>query len=524
MEDTLTDLSRLQFALTAMTHFLFVPLTLGLSLMIAVMETVYAVTGRRVWRDMVRFWGVFFGTNFALSIVTGIVMEFQFGMNWSFYSDYVGAVLGAPLAIAGLVAFLLEAFLVALFFLGWDRLSRRAHCGVTWLMALGGNMSVLCILTANGWMQNPVGARFGAQSQRVEVTDLMAMLSNPASLGNFFDRVLAGYVCAASFVLAVSAWYLLRGRAKRIAIPSFALASGFGSLAALALLAGATPTEPALTAAEKSQIAAGIAEHRTLPASLPWVNTLLGKDHGIAGDVDTERLVAVAEARIRSGLIALSAQARVAASPTDVAARSIFETHQGDLGFGLLVLRYTEDAANADARVIAQAAWDAIPETGAFGAADWIVRASLAGTAIVFVLSLLHASRAKGPSTAIHRIALVALPLPWVATELGWLTAEFGHQPWIVEGVLPTFVATQSIGVANLLLNIVTFAALYGAIAAIGFWLIVRAVRIGPDILIERQSAFLPEFDVLHGDASSLEAKRPYIQDDRSKFRHDTWT
>src|ERR1700686_5551303 len=177
----LVELSRLQFALTAMYHFLFVPLTLGLSVLVAMMETVYVMAGRTIWRDMPQFWGLLFGINFVLGVATGLTMEFEFGMNWAFYSHYVGDVFGAPLAIEGLMAFFLEATFVGLFFFGWEKLTRLQHLCVTWLVALGSNLSALWILIANGWMQYPVGARFNVQTMRMEVTDFSAVIFNPVA-------------------------------------------------------------------------------------------------------------------------------------------------------------------------------------------------------------------------------------------------------------------------------------------------------------------------------------------------------
>src|SRR5450830_1456784 len=174
MDLDIVALSRLQFGLTALYHFIFVPLTIGLSVMLAIMETVYVMTGRTIWRDMTKFWGVLFGINFAMGVATGIVMEFQFGMNWSYYSHYVGDIFGAPLAIEGLMAFFLESTMIGLFFFGWDRLKREHHLLVTLLMAIGTNLSALWILIANGWMQNPVGAAFNPQTMRMEVTDFGA--------------------------------------------------------------------------------------------------------------------------------------------------------------------------------------------------------------------------------------------------------------------------------------------------------------------------------------------------------------
>src|ERR1700675_3690347 len=177
----LVELSRLQFALTAMYHFLFVPLTLGLSVLVAMMETVYVMTGRTIWRDMTKFWGLLFGINFVLGVATGLTMEFEFGMNWAFYSHYVGDVFGAPLAIEGAVAFFLEATFVGLFFFGWDKLPKLGHLATPWAVAIGSNLSALWILIANAWMQNPIGARFNADTMRMEVKDFAVILLNPVA-------------------------------------------------------------------------------------------------------------------------------------------------------------------------------------------------------------------------------------------------------------------------------------------------------------------------------------------------------
>ncbi len=223
------ELSRLQFGLTAMYHFLFVPLTLGLSLLLGIMESVYVMTGREVWKQMTKFWGTLFGINFAMGVATGITMEFQFGTNWAYYSHYVGDVFGAPLAIEGLMAFFLEATFIGLFFFGWDKLSKVGHLAVTWLVALGSNLSALWILIANGWMQHPVGARFNPDTMRMEVTDFMAVIFNPVAQAKFVHTVSAGYVTGSVFVLAVSAWYLLRGRHVAIAKRSMTVAAASAS-------------------------------------------------------------------------------------------------------------------------------------------------------------------------------------------------------------------------------------------------------------------------------------------------------
>ena len=222
----IVELSRLQFAFTAMVHFLFVPLTLGLSILLAIMESVYVMTGKTIYRQMTKFWGKLFGINFALGVTTGIAMEFQFGTNWSYYSHYVGDIFGAPLAIEALMAFFLESTLVGLFFFGWDRLSKEKHLAVTWLMALATNMSALWILVANGWMQHPVGSELNLATMRMELVSFAEVLLNPVAQVKFVHTVSAGYVTGAIFVLAISSWYLLKGREIAFARRSFGHCTG----------------------------------------------------------------------------------------------------------------------------------------------------------------------------------------------------------------------------------------------------------------------------------------------------------
>jgi len=202
ISESVVDLSRLQFAITAFYHFLFVPLTLGLSFILAIMESAYVMTGKQVYQDMVKFWGKLFGINFALGVTTGLTMEFQFGTNWAYYSHYVGDIFGAPLAIEGLMAFFLESTFIGLFFFGWDRLTKVQHLMVTWLVAIGSNMSALWILIANGWMQNPVGAEFNFDTMRMEMMSFSEVIFNPVAQVKFVHTVSAGYVTGAMFVLA----------------------------------------------------------------------------------------------------------------------------------------------------------------------------------------------------------------------------------------------------------------------------------------------------------------------------------
>ncbi|WP_230370200.1 cytochrome ubiquinol oxidase subunit I [Paludibacterium denitrificans] len=236
MTDALVDLSRLQFAVTALYHFLFVPLTLGMVWMLVIMESVYVITGKQIYQDMTRFWGKLFGINFATGVTTGITMEFQFGTNWAYYSHYVGDIFGAPLAIEGLMAFFLESTFIGIFFFGWNRLSKAKHLLVTILMAVGSNLSALWILVANGWMQDPVGSSFNYHTMRMEMDSFATLLFNPAAQAKFVHTVSAGYVVASCFVLGVSSWYLLRNRDVAFARRSFRVAAAFGFASALSVI------------------------------------------------------------------------------------------------------------------------------------------------------------------------------------------------------------------------------------------------------------------------------------------------
>src|SRR5487761_2790734 len=268
------DLSRLQFAATAFYHFLFVPLALGLSFLLAIMETVYVMTGKEIYRDMTKFWGKLFGINFALGVTTGLTMEFQFGTNWAYYSHYVGDIFGVPLAIEGLMAFFLEGTFIGLFFFGWDRLSRRQHLITTWLVAIGSNLSALWILIANAWMQNPVGAHFNPDTMRMELDSIGAVIFNPVAQAKFVHTVSAGYVTGAVFVLAISAWYLLRGEHVEFAKRSATVAISFGLAAALSVVVLGDESGYNVTEHQKMKLAVIEGEWLTEPAPAPF--TLFG--------------------------------------------------------------------------------------------------------------------------------------------------------------------------------------------------------------------------------------------------------
>jgi cytochrome d ubiquinol oxidase subunit I len=494
-------LSRLQFAATALYHFLFVPLTLGLSLLLAIMESVYVMTGRRIWRTMTQFWGTLFGINFAMGVATGITMEFQFGTNWAYYSHYVGDVFGAPLAIEGLMAFFLEATFVGLFFFGWDRLSQLGHLIVTWLVALGANFSALWILIANGWMQNPVGARFNLETMRMELTSFYELLFNPVAQAKFVHTVSAGYVTGSVFVLAVSAFYLLRARHVSLAKRSLTVAASFGLASALSVVVLGDESGYTAGQNQKMKIAAieAMWETEPPPASLtligfpdatghevryaikiPWVLGLIATrslDQEVIGIADLLRL---GEQRIRSGLAAYRALLALRQDPNDAAARGEFDAHVEDLGYALLLKRRAPQILDASEGEIRQAANDLVPDVPVM---FWSFRV-MAGLGFYFIalfaVAFILASRRQLQHGWFLRLAFISLPLPWIAAELGWIIAEYGRQPWVVDGVLPTFLGVSSRGAGNVWLSLAGFVVFYSALAIVDVALLVKYIRLGP--------------------------------------------
>ena len=232
---SLIDWSRAQFALTAIYHWIFVPLTLGLSFIIAIMESIYVRTGKEEWKRITQFWMKLFGINFAIGIATGIILEFEFGTNWSNYSWYVGDIFGAPLAIEGIMSFFLESTFIAIMFFGWEKVSKKFHLLSSWLVAIGSNLSALWILVANAWMQSPVGMHFNPETARSEMLNFWEVLFSPVAINKFLHTVTSAYVLAALFVIAVSAWYLLKKRNLMLAKKSMVIAATFGLLASLFL-------------------------------------------------------------------------------------------------------------------------------------------------------------------------------------------------------------------------------------------------------------------------------------------------
>ncbi len=499
------ELSRLQFAATALYHFIFVPLTIGLVWILVIMESVYVMTGKQIYKDMTRFWGKLFGINFALGVTTGLTMEFQFGTNWAYYSHYVGDVFGAPLAIEGLMAFFLESTFVGMFFLGWERLSKVQHLAVTFLTALGTNLSALWILIANGWMQNPVGSEFNYQTMRMEMTSFAELIMNPVAQVKFIHTVSAGYVAGSMFVLSISAWYLLKRRDMPFAKRSFAIAAGFGLASILSVIVLGDESGYEIGDVQKVKLAAIEAEWETEEA--PAAFTLFGlpnqetqetdaaiKIPYVMGIIATRSLdeqvtglkdiIEHNEERVRRGMLAYGLLQKLRNGEDTAENQAFFDEYKKDLGYGLLLKAYTPNVTDATEEQIKQAARDSIPHVAPVFWAFRIMVASGFAMLLIFALAFYYNARRQILRKRwLLWLCLLALPLPWVSIETGWFVAEYGRQPWAIGEILPTFLAASSLTKQDLILSLTGFFVFYTVLLIIEMWLMIHFARKGPSSL-----------------------------------------
>lgn len=435
--DVLT-LSRLQFAVTSIFHFIFVPLTLGLSILTAYMETRYVMTGDATYLRMTKFWGKLFLINFALGVVTGITMEFQFGMNWAEYSKYVGDIFGAPLAIEATVAFFLESVFIGLWIFGWDKVSKKVHALSIWIVALATNLSALWILLANGWMQHPVG--YVLRNGRAEMVDFAALLTNPYGLLKFVHTVLSGYMVAAFFVMGIAAYHLLKGNQIDFFKRSFKIGATFGMVASLLIFlsgdyssAVVAETQPAKFAAMESiwETKQGVGMNLLLiPNEKGECNEL---ERFCIPNVLSILAFHSANAEIK-GLKEFPRELRPPVTPTFLSFRLM-------VGLGMFML-------------------------------------------LASVLGFFLSRWGKLEDRTLYlKIMLLAIPVPYLAAQLGWIAAEVGRQPWIVYGIMKTSDAvSRSISVAQVIGSLAGFTLLYGGLGVIDIYLLMKVAKKGPEI------------------------------------------
>lgn len=503
--DDIVMLSRMQFGLTALYHFLFVPLTLGMTFILGIMESVYVMTGKEVYKDMTKFWGKLFGINFAMGVTTGLTLEFQFGTNWAYYSHYVGDIFGPLLASEGWMAFFLESTFVGLFFFGWDKLSKTQHLLVTWLLAVGTSLSALWILIANGWMQYPVGAEFNYETLRMEMTSFADVFFNPVAQVKFVHTVAAGYVTGSMFVLGISSWYLLNKRDIGFARRSFSIASAFGLASILSVIVLGDESGYTEGETQKVKLAAIEAEWETEPA--PASFTLFGlpdqenqetryavKIPYVLGLIATRSLSEEVKGlkdlrmeskeRVKNGMLAYADLQKLRAGDTSDSTKQSFAARKADLGYGLLLKKYTDNVVDADPAMIEKAADDTLPKVAPL---FWTFRIMVAcGFTMLFIFAMSFyycATRVADQKRWLMRMAVWCIPLPWIAAETGWFVAEVGRQPWTISGILPTHMSVSSLSADQLWFSIGGFALFYTVLLIIEMYLMIKYVRIGPSSL-----------------------------------------
>lgn len=505
INETVVELSRIQFAATALYHFLFVPLTIGMTFILAIMESVYVMTNNPIYKDMTKFWGKLFAINFALGVTTGLTMEFQFGTNWSYYSHYVGDIFGAPLAIEGLMAFFLESTFVGMFFFGWDRMTKTQHLASTWLMAIGTNLSALWILVANGWMQFPAGAEFNFETMRMEMISFGELVFNPVAQVKFVHTVAAGYTTGAMFVLGISSYYLLKGRDIPFARRSFAIAAAFGMASILSVLVLGDESGYEIGDLQKVKLAAIEAEWETeeAPAAftviglpnqdemrtdyaikIPYVMGIIATrslDKQVTGLKD---LVSDHEQRIRTGMQAYALLTKLQAGDKSEETLKQFNAVKQDLGFGLLLKRYTANITDATDQQIAQAAKDSIPKVAPVFFSFRIMVG--VGVLMLLLIGLAFYDSARhriGERKWLLKALLWGIPLPWIAIECGWFVAEYGRQPWTIAEVLPTFMSASTLTEGDLWFSLIGICAFYTVLLVVEMYLMFKFARKGPSSL-----------------------------------------
>ena len=470
---TLVEWSRWQFAMTAIYHYMFVPLTLGLSFLLAIMETMWVRTGKAEWLNATKFWMKLFAINFAIGIATGLILEFQFGSNWSNYSWFVGDIFGAPLAIEGLFAFFLEATFFAVMFFGWNRVSRRFHLVSTWMVFIGSNISALWILVANAWMQNPVGMEFNPMTARNEMSDFWAVLLSPTAMSKFFHTVTSAYTLSACFVVGVSAWFILKKRHFEFARKSILLASVFGFLSIIATiftgdisaqdvtrtqpmklaameglneggkgapftLIGLTCTDPQLPSERMKTVKYGITIPKLLSflgyhdfdAYVPGIQNIMDGYTSEDGKVYPSIEQRMANGRL--AIDALKTYKQAVKDKNDALASQSLQTLRAnfrDFGYGYLSSPY-----------------DTIPPVPlVFYSFRLMVGLGMLFV-LLFICSWWYAKKRKFEKFKfIPYLAIACVPLAYIASQCGWIVAEVGRQPWVVQNLMPTNVAITRI-------------------------------------------------------------------------------
>jgi cytochrome d ubiquinol oxidase subunit I len=501
---SLVDWSRAQFALTAIYHWCFVPLTLGLSFIVAFMETLYVKTGNEEWKRITKFWMTLFGINFAIGVATGIILEFEFGTNWSNYSWFVGDIFGAPLAVEGLMAFFIESTFVAVMFFGWNKVSKKFHLLSTWLTAIGANLSALWILVANAWMQYPVGMHFNPDTARNEMTNFWEVLFSPVAINKFLHTVLSGYVVASVFVIGISAWYLLKKREIRFARLSILVAAVFGIVASLFIIITGDQSARLMARHQPMKFAAmenlytgqrkaplvvfGVMKNNPTddPAKNEFAfkleipnflssmafldrNAYVPGIKDIAEGNDEHGVMSVSEKIVKgkSAVLALKDYNNAKKTKDSVASKtalSLLMTNYNYFGYGFL----------SEAR-------QAVPPVKLtfysfrfmVGLGFWFV--------LLFIMALVFLLRNRIDKKRWFLIAaIISIPMAYLASQFGWIVTEVGRQPWVIQDLMPSITAVSNINVGSVKLTFALFAVVFTVLLIAEIKIMIKQIYIGP--------------------------------------------
>ena len=509
IDTSLIDWSRAQFALTAMYHWLFVPLTLGLGVIQAIMETIYYKTGNEFWKKTAQFWMKLFGINFAIGVATGLILEFEFGTNWSNYSWFVGDIFGAPLAIEGILAFFMEATFIAVMFFGWDKVSKRFHLTSTWLTIIGATLSALWILIANAWMQYPIGMKFNPDTVRNEMFDFWAVVSSPIAINKFFHTVLSGWIVGAVFVIGISSWYLLKKREQKFALESIKIGAIFGLVASILIIW--TGDGSAYQVAQKQPmklaameglyqggngvglVAVGVlnpaktsyqdAENPFLfNIQIPKMLSLLA-ERKIEGYVPGIVNLIEGGYPTHSGTPALSAAEKIQKGQTAIKAladyrqavknkdevsakqaRTLLDENFSYFGYG-----YIKDPA------------DLVPHVG-LTFYSFRIMVILGGYfVLLFIIALIWSKKNKFENARWLQWACVwTIPLGYIASQTGWVVAEVGRQPWAIQDILPTSASISKLATSSVQTTFFLFLLLFTVLLIAEIGIMVKAIKKGP--------------------------------------------
>ena len=508
------DWSRAQFALTAIYHWLFVPLTLGLSFLIAIMETLWVRTSDPFWKRTTKFWMRLFGINFAIGVATGIILEFEFGTNWSNYSHFVGDIFGAPLAVEGIMAFFMESTFIAVMFFGWDKVSRRFHLASTWLTAIGANLSALWILVANAWMQHPVGCTFNLETVRNEMTSFWDVALSPVAVNKFLHTVTSSFTLAALFVIGVSAWYLLKRREEKMATRSIAIASVFGFVFALITAMTGDKSGAIIAKVQPMKLAAMEALYEGEEgAGVTVIGVLKPEEERYEGD---PFYFNISIPKLLSGMSFRDFDAYVAGINDLVDGneeRGLMPTSE-KITRGREVIRqmarYREAKASGDQATIQEIEklFDTTTEEGKTFMEDYFAYFGYgylesprdivpnvpllfysfrvmvgAGTFFILLTALVwwFNRRKQLPQMRwLLWITVLCIPLAYMASQAGWIVAEVGRQPWAIQDLMPVGVAASKIPAGSVSITFFIFLALFTALLIAELSILMRQIKIGP--------------------------------------------